>query len=144
MHDAITIGVPLIAIIAGILFNRSDSRDIRAEVSSARKELHQEISGIRVEMQSEFREFYRTMGQHDAQRCIVADGTEIADVVRQSLQLCHDTAQRDGAWRRFDAQGIFDGARKGEGISHGAVAGNAAHARSRAASRAASAQVELA
>ncbi len=32
MHDALTIGVPVLAILAGILFNRSDVKDLRAEM----------------------------------------------------------------------------------------------------------------
>ena len=32
MHDALTIGVPVLAILAGILFNRSDVKELRAEM----------------------------------------------------------------------------------------------------------------
>ncbi len=32
MHDALTIGVPVLAILAGILFNRSDVKELRAEI----------------------------------------------------------------------------------------------------------------
>ncbi len=30
MHDVIVVGVPLLAILAGILFNRNDFKDLRA------------------------------------------------------------------------------------------------------------------
>jgi hypothetical protein len=55
MHDALTIGIPLIAIIAGILFNRSDFQRLEGRIDAMQAEMHQE-----------FREFYRTIGQHDA------------------------------------------------------------------------------
>lgn len=84
MHDVIIVGVPLIAILAGILLNRQDVNNLRAEVradiSSLRAELQAhtgslrndinslraDMVSLRDEMHREFREFYRTLGQHDA------------------------------------------------------------------------------
>ena len=34
MHDIVTVGIPLIAILAGILFSRSDIKELRAEMSA--------------------------------------------------------------------------------------------------------------
>ena len=36
MHDVLTIGIPLLAILAGILFNRSEAKEIRAEMRDLR------------------------------------------------------------------------------------------------------------
>lgn len=52
MHDIVTVGVPLLAILAGVLFNRSDSKDIRAEIGGLRGEL----GGLRGEMNARFGE----------------------------------------------------------------------------------------
>lgn len=56
MHDVLVVGIPLLAIVAGILFNRQDSREIREEI----REIRQELSALKTEMQKEFREFYAT------------------------------------------------------------------------------------
>jgi DNA anti-recombination protein RmuC len=34
MHDVIAVGVPLLAILAGILFSRNDIKDLRAEMNA--------------------------------------------------------------------------------------------------------------
>jgi hypothetical protein len=34
MHDIVVVGVPLVAIFAGILFNRNDVRELRADMSA--------------------------------------------------------------------------------------------------------------
>ncbi len=39
MHDIVIVGVPLIAILAGILFSRSDTRDLRGELKDLRMEI---------------------------------------------------------------------------------------------------------
>lgn len=63
----------LTGIFAGILMNRSDVRDLRQEINALRHDTRTElndvrasISSLRIEMQGEFREFYRSLGQHDA------------------------------------------------------------------------------
>lgn len=40
MHDLTTIGVPLIAILAGVLFNRSDTKELRAEMNARFNEIN--------------------------------------------------------------------------------------------------------
>ena len=52
MHDVIIVGVPLFAILAGVLFNRSD--------------LHSEISGLRSEMNNRFNKVEDHLGRIDA------------------------------------------------------------------------------
>jgi hypothetical protein len=34
MHDVVVVGIPLIAILSGILFNRNDIKDLRAEMNA--------------------------------------------------------------------------------------------------------------
>jgi predicted RNase H-like nuclease (RuvC/YqgF family) len=94
IHDIIVVGVPLLAILGGILFNnhaldllrrdlketkhelrgeikdiRSEIRDVRAEIKDVRNEvldIRKDITSLRSEMHREFEQFYRTLGQHDA------------------------------------------------------------------------------
>jgi hypothetical protein len=83
MHDVITVGIPLLAILAGILFNRQDVKELRSEISGLRSEIRSEIGGLRSELQIEIRglrsemnsrfdsiqrdmrEFYAVQNQHD-------------------------------------------------------------------------------
>ncbi len=44
MHDALTIGIPVFFILAGILFNRSDLKDLRSELEGEIKELRDEMN----------------------------------------------------------------------------------------------------
>jgi predicted nuclease with TOPRIM domain len=68
MHDVITVGIPLLAILAGILFNRSDIKDLRSEIKDLRSEMKElrselkgEIHGLRVEMRTENQELRSEM-----------------------------------------------------------------------------------
>jgi hypothetical protein len=54
MHDVIVVGIPMIAIVAGILFNRSDARDLRAEMAALRAEVRGEIGSLRSELHAGF------------------------------------------------------------------------------------------
>jgi hypothetical protein len=54
MHDLVIVGVPLIAILAGILLNRSEVKDLRSEVVSQIKELRIEMNVLRSEMNARF------------------------------------------------------------------------------------------
>jgi hypothetical protein len=70
-------GTVLAAILAGILLNRSDVRELRTElpgemkemngkIDSLRTDMNGKIDGLRTEMHGEFERFYMTLGQHDA------------------------------------------------------------------------------
>ena len=59
---------------------------------------------------------------HERERGVVADGADIAAMVRQPLQLGHQRAQIARPWRDFDVQGRLDRMREGEPIGDGAVA----------------------
>ena len=54
------------------------------------------------------------MREHDAERCIVADGAEIAEMVGDTLQLCHYATQPLGTWRNLDAECRLDGPSESE------------------------------
>ena len=59
MHDVVVAGIPLIAILAGILFSRSDTEELRGEIKDLRNEMRDELRAVRSEMriiQSETRD----------------------------------------------------------------------------------------
>jgi hypothetical protein len=65
MHDVLSVGLPILVILAGILLNRQDASAIRSELRS-------EISSLRSEMtmrfdaiQRDMREFYAEQARHD-------------------------------------------------------------------------------
>jgi hypothetical protein len=72
MNEAITAGVPLVAIIAGILFNRQDVSSLRGEILSLRSEMNQRFDSMQRDMSQRFdsiqrdmRKFYAVQAQHD-------------------------------------------------------------------------------
>jgi len=73
MHDVLIIGVPLIAILAGILFNNSNAKDLRSEMKDFRSEMKSDMRELRSEMRTRFdlvdaelRYFHGTVGKLDA------------------------------------------------------------------------------
>jgi len=80
VHDVIVAGVPMLAILAGALFNnqglarletrvdsRLDKTDVRLDrMQSEIGSLRTEMAAMRSEIHREFEQFYRTLGQHDA------------------------------------------------------------------------------
>ncbi|MFT4112801.1 hypothetical protein [Silvibacterium sp.] len=62
MHDAYTIGIPTSVIVLGILLNRSEVRELRAEMRAEIAGIRTDITNLRDEFHREFREFYRTLG----------------------------------------------------------------------------------
>lgn len=58
MHDVIVVGIPLLAILAGILFNRSDNTNLRMEFRT-------DISSLRSDMQAGFRLIHSDLQQFD-------------------------------------------------------------------------------
>ena len=59
MHDVIVVGIPLIAILAGILFNRSDTKELRAEMTD-------EFNSFRSEVNTRFNRVDDHLGRIDA------------------------------------------------------------------------------
>lgn len=68
MHDAITIGVPVLVILLGILLNQNGLRDVRAEIKEARAEAKADTLNLvsRVDrIQADLLQFYQTLGKHE-------------------------------------------------------------------------------
>ena len=66
MRDLVIVGVPLLAILAGILFNNQNINRIENRLDGRLDRIEAEFTTLRTEMHREFEEFYRTLGQHDA------------------------------------------------------------------------------
>ena len=65
------------------------------------------------------------MRMHERERRVVADGADIAEMVRQPFELGHQRPQIVRARRRFDVRGGFDGMSEGDAVGDRAVAGRA-------------------
>ena len=62
MHDVITVGIPLLAILAGVLFNRSDVKDLRTEMISRFNKVEDHLGRI----DADLRQFYHLTGKLEA------------------------------------------------------------------------------
>jgi hypothetical protein len=62
MHDVIVVGVPLLAILAGIFFNRNDIKDLRAEMNARFNKVEDRLAGI----DADLRQFYHLTGNSKA------------------------------------------------------------------------------
>jgi hypothetical protein len=65
-----------------------------------------------------------TVGVHHGKGGIVADRTDVSEMIGEPFELAHQGTQPDGAYGDFDAVRCLDRPGEGEGIGHGAVAGN--------------------
>jgi hypothetical protein len=59
MHDIVIVGIPLIAILAGILFARSDIKELRAEMNARFNKVDQRFESIH----DDLRQFYHLTGK---------------------------------------------------------------------------------
>ena len=73
MHDIVTVGIPLIAILAGILFSRSDIKELRAEMSARVNKIDGDVNARfnKVEdhlgrIDADLRQFYHLTGKLEA------------------------------------------------------------------------------
>ena len=72
MHDVVIVGIPLIAILAGILFNRSDVKELRLEMEAGFRKVDERFNRVderfnRVEdhlgrIDADLRHFYHLTG----------------------------------------------------------------------------------
>jgi hypothetical protein len=62
------------------------------------------------------------MRVHERKRGVIADGTDIAEMVGEALEFSHQGAQVDRAWRRLNFVRRFHGVGKSKRVGHGAVA----------------------
>ena len=73
MHDVVIVGIPLLAILAGILLNRSDASAIRAELQNEIKGVREDARTRHAELltrfnvlESDMRQFYHLTGKLEA------------------------------------------------------------------------------
>ena len=59
MHDVVVVGIPLLAILSGILFNRSDIKDLRTEMNARFNKIEDRLAGI----DADLRQFYHLTGK---------------------------------------------------------------------------------
>jgi hypothetical protein len=62
MHDALTIGIPVLAILFGILLNQRGLDRLEARLDRVQSELSSRLD----RMQADLSIFYRTLGEHSA------------------------------------------------------------------------------
>ncbi len=66
MHDIVIVGIPLVAILAGILFNRNDTKELRSELHSLRSEMTSAFNKVDSRFESihaDLRQFYHLTGK---------------------------------------------------------------------------------
>jgi hypothetical protein len=70
MHDVIVVGVPLLAILAGIFFSRNDIKDLRAEMNARFNQINGNVDAHfnKVEerlggIDADLRQFYHLTGK---------------------------------------------------------------------------------
>ena len=69
MHDLLTIGVPLLAILAGVLFNRNDTKELRGELMAFRAEVNGRFNKVEDHLgriDADLRQFYHLTGKLEA------------------------------------------------------------------------------
>jgi uncharacterized protein YdcH (DUF465 family) len=76
MHDVVIVGIPLLAILAGILFNRSDTKELRAEMNAFRGEVNARFNEVNARfnkvddhlgrIDADLRQFYHLTGKLEA------------------------------------------------------------------------------
>ncbi len=62
MHDVVTVEIPLLAILAGVLFNRNVTRDLRAEMNTRFNKVEDHLGRIGADL----RQFYHLTGTLEA------------------------------------------------------------------------------
>ena len=66
MHDVLIVSVPLITILAGLFFNRTEMQGLRAELKADMKDLRSEMNGRFDRVDAELRYFHGLTGKLDA------------------------------------------------------------------------------
>ncbi len=59
MHDIVIVGIPLVAILAGILFNRHDVKELRTEMNARFDKVDQRFERVH----DDLRQFYHLTGK---------------------------------------------------------------------------------
>lgn len=69
MHDVVIVGLPLFAILAGILFSRSDVKDLRTEMNTRFGEVNKRFDKVEDHLgriDADLRQFYHLTGKLEA------------------------------------------------------------------------------
>lgn len=69
MHDVVTVGLPLLAILAGVLFNRNDTKELCAEMNSRFNEVNSRFNKVEDHLgriDADLRQFYHLTGKLEA------------------------------------------------------------------------------
>jgi archaellum component FlaC len=69
MHDVVIVGIPLIAILAGIFFSRSDTKELRAEMNALFNEMNARFNKVEDHLgriDADLRQFYHLTGKLEA------------------------------------------------------------------------------
>ena len=61
MHDVLIVGIPLLAILAGILFSRSDIKELSSEIRGEIKDVRSDMKDFRSEIKGELQELRSEM-----------------------------------------------------------------------------------
>ncbi len=65
MHEYAPFAVTLLAILAGILLNRNDMKELRADLKGEIGSLRAEMNARLTKIQDDLNSFHRSLGQHD-------------------------------------------------------------------------------
>ena len=104
---------------------RRASRQIALHATGHHAIDHQPVTEALVGDAQHFFAQMAALRMHHGKGCVVADGADVAEVVRESFELRHERTQPNRALRYFDRMRGFDRPGKGNRVGHGAVAGNA-------------------
>ena len=69
MHDVVIVGIPLVAILAGIFFGRSDVKDLRIEMVARFGEVNKRFDKVEDHLgriDADLRQFYHLTGKLEA------------------------------------------------------------------------------
>jgi hypothetical protein len=69
MHDVVIVGIPLIAILAGIFFSRSDTKELRAEMNARFNAVDARFNKVEDHLgriDADLRQFYHLTGKLEA------------------------------------------------------------------------------
>ena len=83
MHDVVVVGIPLLAILVGIFFNRSDLKDLRVEMNTRFNQIDGNVNDRfnRIEdrlagIDADLRQFYHLTGKLEGRVDAIENGSK--------------------------------------------------------------------
>ncbi len=106
VHDLFIVGVPMLVILAGILLNRNDIKELRSEFRSEIKELRTEIKDVRTEIKDVRTEIKDVRSEIKDVRSEISDlrsesGSLRSDMMAQHAEVLVRLATIDADLRQF-------------------------------------------